>query len=69
MTLTEKVKDMILGLMGGEPDRQAEMVDGLEGKYIPSNPANWAGTPPKTYGEAIDRIAELLGNNGGVPIP
>jgi len=29
MSLSQAVKDMILGLMGGEPERQAEVVDGL----------------------------------------
>lgn len=31
MALSQRVKDLILGLMGGDPDNQKEMVDGLEG--------------------------------------
>lgn len=31
MSLSQAVKDLILGLMGGEPSYQKEVVDGLEG--------------------------------------
>ncbi len=35
--------------------------------YAPATPGDWAGTPPTTLEEAIDRIASVVG--GVVPIP
>lgn len=38
--------------------------------YTPANPANWAGTAPKTTKEALDRMAALLKTlNSNLPIP
>jgi hypothetical protein len=36
--------------------------------YVPSVPANWAGTPPANVQNALDRIAAVLATNFG-PIP
>ena len=38
--------------------------------YSPSNPSDWAGTPPTTVQQALDRIANLIVTlNSGNPIP
>ena len=37
-------------------------INGCTVSYAPGNPADWAGPgPPTTFGEAIDRIAAMLG--------
>lgn len=36
--------------------------------YYPGNVANWSGTPPATIGEALDRLAAWIKQNGG-PLP
>lgn len=43
-------------------DASTMIIDGTDGsiKYYPSTPADWAGTPPTTIGEAIDRLAARL---------
>lgn len=35
--------------------------------YSPSTPANWAGSPPVTVGEALDRIASVLASYLAAP--
>lgn len=37
--------------------------------YSPATLANWAGTPPATIKDALDRLAAAVSNNGAVPIP
>lgn len=37
-------------------------------EYVPSTPANWAGSPT-TIQEALDRIAAVVSVGGGTPIP
>ena len=41
----------------------------LTGAYNPANPGHWAGTPPATLAEAIDRLAAAVSNGGTTPIP
>ena len=43
-------------------DTSTMVIDGTDGsiKYYPGTPADWAGTPPTTVGEAIDRLAARL---------
>ncbi|MCG3149831.1 MAG: hypothetical protein PCFJNLEI_03296 [Verrucomicrobiae bacterium] len=38
------------------------------GAYSPGNPGHWAGSPPATMAEAIDRLAAAVSNNGVTPI-
>ena len=40
----------------------------LTGAYSPANPGHWAGSPPATLAEAIDRLAAAVSNNGANPI-
>ena len=40
----------------------------LTGAYNPANPSHWAGSPPATIAEAIDRLAAAVSNNGANPI-
>ena len=40
----------------------------LTGAYSPANPGNWAGTPPTTLAEAIDRLATAVSGNGATPV-
>jgi hypothetical protein len=35
--------------------------------YTPADHTKWAGTPPKTVQEAIDRIAAVLGATTPIP--
>ena len=39
------------------------------GAYSPANPGHWAGVPPATLADAMDRLAAMLSNNGANPIP
>ena len=39
------------------------------GAYAPANPGHWAGSPPATIVEAINRLAAAVSNNGANPIP
>ena len=41
----------------------------VTGAYSPANPGHWAGNPPATLAEAIDRLAAAVSNNGANPIP
>jgi hypothetical protein len=43
-------------------DGSTMIIDGTDGtvKYYPTTPGDWAGTPPTTVGEAIDRLAARL---------
>jgi len=38
------------------------------GAYSPANPGHWAGTPPATVTEALDRLAALVSGNGATPV-
>ena len=40
----------------------------LTGAYGPANPGYWAGTPPATLAEAIDRLAASVSGNGATPV-
>jgi len=46
-----------------------ESLDATDIAYSAGNPGHWAGSPPATPGEAIDRLAALASNNGANPIP
>lgn len=46
-----------------------QFVVGTNVGYTPSTPADWAGTPPSTTQQAIDRMAALLNTLNGGPIP
>ena len=37
--------------------------------YTPANPSLWAGAPPTSIAEAIDRLAAAVSNNGATPVP
>ncbi|MCG3148071.1 MAG: hypothetical protein PCFJNLEI_01513 [Verrucomicrobiae bacterium] len=37
--------------------------------FSPANPGHWAGAPPATVAEAIDRLAAAVSNGGMSPIP
>ena len=39
------------------------------GAYSPANAGHWAGTPPATLAEALDRIAAAVSGNGATPVP
>ncbi|MCG3148056.1 MAG: hypothetical protein PCFJNLEI_01498 [Verrucomicrobiae bacterium] len=39
------------------------------GAYSPANPGHWAGSPPATVAEALDRLAAVVSNAGANPIP
>ena len=39
------------------------------GAYTPANSGHWAGTPPATVAEAIDRLAAAVSNTGTTPVP
>ncbi|MCG3148329.1 MAG: hypothetical protein PCFJNLEI_01772 [Verrucomicrobiae bacterium] len=39
------------------------------GAYSPANPGHWAGSPPETMAEALDRLAAVVSNGGVNPIP
>ena len=41
----------------------------LTGAYSPANPGHWAGTPPATVTEALDRLAAAVSNTGTTPVP
>lgn len=49
-------------------DKLNEMVEYSE-SYEAATPADWAGTPPSTIAEAIDRLAAQLATETGAPIP
>lgn len=36
--------------------------------FSPANPGHWAGTPPVTLAEAIDRLAAAVSGNGATPV-
>ena len=36
--------------------------------YGPANPGYWAGTPPATVAEALDRLAAAVSGNGATPV-
>ena len=38
------------------------------GAYSPANPGHWAGTPPATLAEAMDRLAAAVSGNGATPV-
>lgn len=59
-TSTRKFADSVKLTTDGLDTR----VSSLE-SYSPANADKWAGTPPTTLAEAIDRIAETF----GAPIP
>jgi len=46
-----------------------DSIDAGDIVYTAGNPGHWAGSPPATPGEAIDRLAALASNNGANPIP
>jgi len=46
-----------------------ESIDAGDIVYTAGNPSHWAGSPPATPGEAIDRLAAALSNSGANPIP
>jgi len=46
-----------------------DSIDAGDIVYTAGNPGHWAGSPPATPGEAIDRLAAALSNNGANPIP
>ena len=37
--------------------------------YAPATAGHWAGAPPATLAEAIDRLAAVVSGNGATPIP
>ena len=41
----------------------------ITGVYSPANPGHWAGSPPATLAEAINRLAAAVSNNGATPVP
>jgi len=41
----------------------------ITGAYSPANAGHWAGTPPATVAEAMDRLAALASNSGATPVP
>ncbi|MEI6085298.1 MAG: hypothetical protein WCS70_13490 [Verrucomicrobiota bacterium] len=41
----------------------------IVGGYSPANPGYWAGSPPPTVAEAMDRLAAVVSNAGANPIP
>jgi hypothetical protein len=43
-------------------DASTMIIDGTDGsvRYYPGTPGDWAGTPPTTVGEALDRLAARL---------
>jgi hypothetical protein len=45
-----------------------QFISGLSVGYAPGVPGNWAGTPPATFQQALDRVAALLALTYG-PIP
>lgn len=61
-TLLNKFADSQIALrLPGEPLEKSnpQLGDALDGlsDYTPATPGDWAGTPPKTVYEALDRLA------------
>ena len=48
--------------------RDAEGNPFSTGAYNPAAPSNWAGPPPVTLAEALDRLAAVVSNGGANPI-
>jgi len=46
-----------------------DSIDAGDIVYTAANPGHWAGSPPATPGEALDRLAAAVSNNGATPIP
>ena len=41
----------------------------ITGAYSSVNPGYWAGTPPASLAEAMDRLAAAVSGNGATPVP
>jgi hypothetical protein len=54
--------DALEGNMQRALDQVRARTDTLAGQpYAAAAPADWSGSPPRTVGEALDRIAAALG--------
>jgi len=67
-----KTKEMITQINANEAAitaNQSALGDGGALPYVAGVPVDWAGAPPATVGEALDRIGTAVAGLLGVPIP
>ena len=64
---TEMATDYLVPYHGAAIDCVGSQFTNITVAYLPANPGHWAGTPPASVAEAIDRLAAAVSNNGATP--